>query len=66
MPTPSRVELPLMKETKKPPDWMKPMASTKPASAERQQANRRARDSRRVIWLWSWKGDGSALVGSGG
>ena len=37
-PTASRVELPLMKETKKPPRYRKPSASTKPASAEKQAA----------------------------
>jgi len=60
MPTPSRVELPLMNETKKPPVWMKPIASTKPASAERRQANRRARDSRRVIALGRNRGSHGA------
>ena len=44
-PTPTSVVLPLMKETKKPPKLMKPMASTYPATAERQAANSRNRRS---------------------
>lgn len=41
MPTASRVELPLMKETKKPPSLMKPRPSTYPANPARQAASTR-------------------------
>jgi hypothetical protein len=42
-PTPSRVELPLMNDTKKPPSSTNPTASTKPASADSAAANSQVR-----------------------
>src|SRR3546814_14825083 len=48
-PTASRVEFPVINDTKKPPDSTKPIASMKPASAEPPAANACCDRSQRII-----------------
>ncbi len=57
--TAKRVELPDMKDTKKPPSVKNPNTSAKPARAARDAANKRTR----LFWLFmrgSWRRDGGS------